>query len=147
MNSKRDITSPSYQKSRVAQTLFKKIFDNILFCPQSLNTISVNANHGPRVGAGMVNLGNSCYLNSGLQALFHIPSVSKHLLKRGSQMSYCSEVSCINCSLVKTYMASLTNSVFAPNLIWRNLRKLSRGKLTPYHQEDAHEFIRYELFN
>lgn len=32
------------------------------------------------VGSGMINMGNTCYLNSTLQAVFHVPSVASWLL-------------------------------------------------------------------
>ena len=32
---------------------------------------------------GLANLGNTCYMNSALQCLIHVPDLSNHLLKHG----------------------------------------------------------------
>lgn len=43
------------------------------------------------VGAGMVNMGNTCYLNSTLQALFHVPALVNWLLSDKQHMDKCED--------------------------------------------------------
>lgn len=42
-----------------------------------------------KVGRGMLNVGNTCYLNSTLQALFHIPAFANWLLSDGKHRKIC----------------------------------------------------------
>lgn len=101
------------------------------------------------VGAGMVNMGNTCYLNSTLQALFHVPALVNWLLSDKQHMSQCEDSGggqggCIICAMSKTLQASQqrNTSAIRPWLILSKLRIVCRH-LMPGRQEDAHEFLRY----
>lgn len=46
-----------------------------------------------QIGAGFVNVGNTCYLNSTLQALLHVPAMANWLASDSEHRDKCSEFS------------------------------------------------------
>lgn len=53
------------------------------------------------VGSGMINMGNTCYLNSTLQALFHVPSLVNWLISDKQHMAECEDSGMILCFFSK----------------------------------------------
>ncbi|XP_055533735.1 ubiquitin carboxyl-terminal hydrolase 36 isoform X2 [Wyeomyia smithii] len=98
-----------------------------------------------QTGAGMINVGNTCYLNSTLQALFHVPAIANWLISDSSHRERCDDRNdgCIICAMAKTLMASQGNQgAIKPYLVYSKLRLVCKH-LVPGRQEDAHEFLRY----
>lgn len=100
------------------------------------------------VGSGMVNMGNTCYLNSTLQALFHVPSFVNWLQSDIEHRNRCEELSgsqhgCIICSMADVLQSTQSNqSPTKPIQVYSKLKQICRH-LVHGHQEDAHEFLRY----
>jgi ubiquitin carboxyl-terminal hydrolase 36/42 len=87
------------------------------------------------VGGGMINIGNTCYLNPTLQALFHIPAFANWLRSESIHVGNCTVVNgtindeCIICAMNKILIASKNKrgSTIKPLLIYKRLRNYLQG--------------------
>lgn len=103
--------------------------------------------HKWNTGAGFNNVGNTCYLNSTLQALFHVPAIANWLLSDSAHRERCDDnvngQGCIICAMARTLLASQNNQgSIKPYMVVSKLRLVCKH-LVPGRQEDAHEFLRY----
>lgn len=96
------------------------------------------------IGAGLANLGNTCFLNSVLQCLSYTPPLAAHL-QSGLHSSSCKATGfCAMCGLERHVREALASNgrTVSPNYLVKNLRCISRS-FQSCRQEDAHEYMRY----
>ncbi|CAN6252961.1 unnamed protein product [Urochloa humidicola] len=95
-----------------------------------------------RIGAGLHNLGNTCYLNSVLQCLTYTEPFVAYLQSSKHESSCRASGFCALCALQDHVTSALrsTGKILSPMLFVKNLRCISRN-FRNSRQEDAHELM------
>ncbi|XP_038064231.1 ubiquitin carboxyl-terminal hydrolase 36-like [Patiria miniata] len=98
-----------------------------------------------RVGPGLINLGNTCFLNATLQCLTYTPPLTNYLLTH-QHKSECREPGfCIMCELCnhvhRTFNHQQNGQAIRPMVILHRLKHFAKH-MHVGRQEDAHEFLR-----
>ncbi|KAJ8245967.1 hypothetical protein GJAV_G00262240 [Gymnothorax javanicus] len=99
-----------------------------------------------RVGAGLQNLSNTCFLNSALQCLTYTPPLANYLLSREHSKTCHEPGFCMMCTMQNHITQVFANSgnVIKPIGVVNELKRIA----THFRfgsQEDAHEFLRYTV--
>ncbi|XP_074240380.1 ubiquitin carboxyl-terminal hydrolase 17-like protein 6 [Saimiri boliviensis] len=92
------------------------------------------------VGAGLQNMGNTCYVNASLQCLTYTPPLAKYMLSGEHSQTCHRQKGCMLC----TMQAHMTQALNRPGHVIQPSQALSAG----FHrrrQEDAHEFLMFTL--
>uniref|UniRef100_A0A8C9UDC3 Ubiquitin carboxyl-terminal hydrolase 36 n=1 Tax=Serinus canaria TaxID=9135 RepID=A0A8C9UDC3_SERCA len=100
---------------------------------------------GSRPGAGLYNLGSTCYLNVILQCLTYTPPLANYLLSR-QHSRFCSQQGfCMMCIMEDHVRKVLYSSATAirPRAVIRDLKFI--GEFKPDIPGDAYEFLRCTL--
>lgn len=110
------------------------------------NLVQLDWLQSEKIGAGLINVGNTCFLNSVLQCLTYCPPLYNFLVKsNGGHSNHCKISSfCMLCEMEKHIKRIKNSSVTAikPLSIVQRLKYINKS-FQFGRQEDAHEFLRY----
>ncbi|PVV01137.1 hypothetical protein BB560_004456, partial [Smittium megazygosporum] len=96
-----------------------------------------------KIGPGFNNLGNTCYLNSVLQCLFHTAPLAEYYLTKQHSALCKGGNSCLGCAAERQVDLAFNSSNYSisPSQITSRLKIISKT-MRIGEQEDAHEFLR-----
>ncbi|XP_078096728.1 uncharacterized protein usp42 isoform X2 [Mustelus asterias] len=99
-----------------------------------------------KIGAGLQNLGNTCFLNSALQCLTYTPPLANYMLSREHSRTCNEQGFCMMCMMQNhiTQVFSSSGNVIKPMSVINDLRRIAKH-FRFGNQEDAHEFLRYTV--
>ncbi|CAB1338317.1 unnamed protein product [Coregonus sp. 'balchen'] len=108
--------------------------------------LSLKWNQVHRIGSGLQNLGNTCFLNSALQCLTYTAPLSNYMLSREHSKTCHEPGFCMMCTMQNHITQVFANSgnVIKPIGVLNELKRIAKH-FRFGSQEDAHEFLRYTL--
>ncbi|XP_049273949.1 ubiquitin carboxyl-terminal hydrolase 36 isoform X2 [Rhipicephalus sanguineus] len=102
-----------------------------------------------RIGAGLINMGNTCFMNTVIQCLTYCPPLANYLLHQDDHCTKCKTLNfCMMCELQRHMKRALEKSgdTIKPLYIYQRLKAIAKH-FQFGQQEDAHEFLRYVIDN
>lgn len=142
-------TEPAQIKRQVSENVVGGQSDGIP-APQKMlfpgNKITLKWERVYRVGAGLHNLGNTCFLNSTVQCLTYTPPLANYLLSKEHSRVCHQSGFCMICVMQNHIIQAFANTgnAIKPVSFIRDLKKIARH-FRFGSQEDAHEFLRYTI--
>ncbi|KAJ4479262.1 cysteine proteinase [Lentinula aciculospora] len=113
--------------------------------PLFTGDIDLSWPRGAKLGSGLHNTGNTCFLNSAIQCLVHTPPLLHLLVQHTPEKCPCKNNFCMTCSLRTVAMQShRSNNAFSPSQISGKLQVIAKH-MRRGRQEDSHEFLRYAI--
>ncbi|XP_074518711.1 ubiquitin carboxyl-terminal hydrolase 42 isoform X2 [Halichoeres trimaculatus] len=115
----------------------------VLFSPERLHLKWTQVH---RIGAGLQNMGNTCFLNSALQCLTYTPPFANYMLTREHSKTCHEPGFCMMCTMQNHIIQVFANSgnVIKPIGVLNELKRIAKH-FRYGSQEDAHEFLRYTV--
>ncbi|KAF6732546.1 Ubiquitin carboxyl-terminal hydrolase 36 [Oryzias melastigma] len=143
------VSEPAQIKRQVSENVVGNQSDGIP-APQKMlfpaNKLTLKWERVYRVGAGLHNLGNTCFLNSTVQCLTYTPPLANYLLSKEHSRTCHQSGFCMICVMQNHIIQTFANTgnAIKPVSFIRDLKKIARH-FRFGSQEDAHEFLRYTI--